>query len=106
MEIRAYAKRCGEETLGARARNLAGTVGNLGERALETRNVVSNAVYEGKRAVGQSVRKGRFAAEDALARTELVIRRRPFQSLAVAFAFGIVMGGAALFAVGEIRGRA
>ena len=106
MEIRAYAKPCREETLGAKARNLAGTVENFGERVLETRNVLNNAVYEGKRAVAQSVRKGRFATEDALARTELVIRRRPFQSLAVAFAFGIVIGGAALFAVGEVRGRA
>jgi ElaB/YqjD/DUF883 family membrane-anchored ribosome-binding protein len=106
MGIRGMTYPFRETTLGARARDLAGTARELGERAQQAGTAVNNAAYEARRAVRRSVRNGRFAAEDAKARTEAVVRRRPLQSLAVAFAYGIFVGGAALYAIGQVRKRA
>ena len=76
-----------------------GTMGQFEKMAREAGTAMGNGIVDATRAVEQSVRKGRFAAEDAIDQTKLVIRRRPFQSLAVAFGGGVVVGGAILYAI-------
>ena len=90
---------------GAKAKGLGSTADELRETAVRAGNLVSNALFDGKRVVEQTIRKGRFAAEDGIAGTTLLVRRRPFASIAAAFASGVVIGGAALYAIGRVRKR-
>jgi hypothetical protein len=89
----------------AKVNGLGSAADELRETALRAGNLVSNAIGDGKRVVTQSVRKGRFAAEDGIAGTTLLVRRRPLASIATAFASGVVIGGAALYALGRGRKR-
>ena len=89
----------------ATVNGLGSTADEVRETALRAGNLVSNAIGDGKRVVKLSLRKGRFAAEDGIAGTTLLVRRRPLASIATAFASGVVIGGAALYALGRARKR-
>jgi ElaB/YqjD/DUF883 family membrane-anchored ribosome-binding protein len=102
MEFATTAKYWREQAK-AKADGLASTADEIRDSAMRVSTLASSALDEGKRAVERSIRKNRLATEDAISRTSLLIRRRPISSLALAFASGLVMGGAALYAIGKVR---
>lgn len=57
------------------------------------RSIVTGAVEDGVRSANQAIRHGRYAAEDALDEAKHTVKQRPFQSVGMAFAVGLVAGG-------------
>ena len=102
MEFATAAKYWRDQTK-AKANGLASTAEEIRDSAVRVSTLASSALDDGKRAVERSIRKSRLAAEDAISRTSLLVRRRPISSLALAFASGLVMGGVALYAT--VKGR-
>jgi ElaB/YqjD/DUF883 family membrane-anchored ribosome-binding protein len=61
--------------------------------ASKLKSVVAEAVDDGVRSASQAIKRGRYAAEDALEEAEHTIKQRPFQSMGAAFAAGLLAGG-------------
>lgn len=59
----------------------------------KVRTIVADAVQEGVRSAGQAIRQGRHAAEDAIEEVKHTVKQRPFESVGLAFAAGILAGG-------------
>ncbi len=56
-------------------------------------SVVTDAVEDGARFAKRAVRRGRYAAEDAIEEAEHLVKHRPFQTLGLALAAGVLVGG-------------
>ena len=56
-------------------------------------SVVSNAMEDGASFAKRAVRRGRYAAEDAIEEAEHLVKQRPFQIIGLALAAGILIGG-------------
>jgi len=56
------------------------------------RNIVTDAVEDGVRSASQAIRHGRYAAEDAVEEVKHTVKQRPFQSVGIAFAAGVLAG--------------
>lgn len=103
MEFTTNAGRWRERTVGANAKSLASAARDLSEKAFRAGHLVSDALDDGKRVVEHSVRRGRIAAEDTIAQSTLLVRKRPLQSVAASFAIGFVVGSAAFYAMTRAR---
>lgn len=57
------------------------------------RATVRDAVDEGVRSAARALRHGRYAAEEAIEEAEHTVKQRPLQSIAIAFAAGLLAGG-------------
>ena len=57
------------------------------------RNIVTDVAEDGVRSAGQAVQQGRYAAEDAINGVQLTVRRKPFESMGLVFAAGLLAGG-------------
>jgi len=57
------------------------------------RSIVSDAVEDGVRSASRAVRHGRYAAEDVIDQAEHKIKQRPFESIGMLFATGVLLGG-------------
>lgn len=66
-------------------------------------STVSDAVEESVRSVSQALRRGRYAAEDAIDEVKHSVKQRPFQAVGMAFGAG-VLAGALLSWIGLRRG--
>ena len=55
--------------------------------------IVTDAVEDGVRSANQAIRQTRHAAEDALDDAKHTVRQKPFQSVGIAFAAGVMAGG-------------
>jgi ElaB/YqjD/DUF883 family membrane-anchored ribosome-binding protein len=53
---------------------------------------VTEAVEEGVKSAMKAVRQGRDAAEDMIGDARVTVRKRPFQSVGVVFAAGLLTG--------------
>lgn len=54
--------------------------------------IVSDAVEDGVRLARRAVRHGRYAAEDAIEEAEHIIKQKPFQTMGLVFAAGVLAG--------------
>lgn len=57
------------------------------------KTIVTEAVDDGVRSALKAAKKGRHAAEDALHDTEHAVKQNPLESIGIAFAAGVVLGG-------------
>lgn len=57
------------------------------------RYIVTDAAEEGVRSARQAVQQGRYAVEDAIDGVHLTVRRKPFESMGLVFAAGLLAGG-------------
>ncbi len=57
------------------------------------RSIVTDTVENGVRSANQVIKHGRQAAEDAIEEAKHTVKQRPFQSIGVAFAAGVLAGG-------------
>lgn len=64
---------------------------------------VTDAVKDTVRSVRRTIRHGRDVAEDAIDQTQREIKRRPFQSIALAFLAGAVSAGVTVWALSHRR---
>ncbi|MDE3187199.1 MAG: hypothetical protein KGM96_06705 [Acidobacteriota bacterium] len=55
--------------------------------------IVTDAMEDGVRSATQAIRHTRHAAEDAIDDAKHTVRQKPFQSVGVAFAAGVLAGG-------------
>lgn len=58
------------------------------------RNIVSDAVEDGVRSASQAIRHSRYAAEDGVKEVKHAVKQKPFQAIGIAFAAGVLAGGA------------
>ena len=56
-------------------------------------DAITDAVKDGVRVANRQIRRGRYAAEDALEEAKHVVRRRPIAAMVVIFAAGVLAGG-------------
>lgn len=56
------------------------------------RNVVTEAVEDGVESAVKAIRQGREAAEDAIDDARRRVKQRPFESIGIVFAAGILTG--------------
>ncbi len=56
-------------------------------------SVISDAMEDSARFAKRAVRRGRYAAEDAIEEAEHLVKQRPFQIIGLALAAGILIGG-------------
>lgn len=56
------------------------------------RSMVTDAVDDGVRSANQAIRRGRYAAEDAIEEAKHTVKQRPFQAMGTAFAAGVLAG--------------
>ncbi len=64
----------------------------MGERAVRTRERLSEAMDDQVRAARRAIRKGRHTAEDLADEVRLEARRNPIQTLGVALGIGAIAG--------------
>lgn len=55
--------------------------------------IANDPVEDGLRLARRAVRHGRYAAEDAIEEAEHLIKQRPFQTIGLGFAAGVLAGG-------------
>ena len=58
----------------------------------EIRTIVTDAVEEGVRSASQALRRGRYAAEDAMEEMKHSVKQRPVQAMGISFAAGVLAG--------------
>lgn len=58
----------------------------------EIRTIVTDAVEEGVRSASQALRRGRYAAEDAMEEMKHSVKQRPVQAIGLSFAAGVLAG--------------
>ena len=68
------------------------TVQQLGKGVGKAKASVSDAIEDGKMAVERYLKRGRFAAEDAVSEGVHRIRHNPVSSVALAFTAGVLSG--------------
>lgn len=76
------------------------TPGNVDEVLREVsriKTIVTDAMDEGARSAMKAIKQGRNAAEDAIDDARHAVKRNPLQTMGIAFAVGIVMGGLAVW---------
>jgi len=56
------------------------------------RSFVKDAVEDGVRLASQTIRHGRYAAEDAIEEAKHTVKQRPLQAMGIAFAAGVLAG--------------
>ena len=61
--------------------------------ASKIRSIVSDAAEDGVRSARKAMKQGRYAAEDAIQEAERTVKQRPFVSVGVGFATGVLVGG-------------
>ena len=54
--------------------------------------VVTEAVEDGVKTALKAIKQGRYAAEDMLGEARHTVKQRPFQSVGVVFAVGVLTG--------------
>ena len=57
------------------------------------KTAVADAMEDGVRSANQAIRHTRHAAEDAIDDVKHTVRQKPFQSVGIAFAAGVLAGG-------------
>jgi len=66
------------------------------------KSIMTDAVEDGFKSAMKAINQSRDAAEDAIDDTRHAIKRHP-QAMGIAFAVGVLLGGAALWAVTRRR---
>ena len=61
--------------------------------ASKIRSIVSDAAEDGVRSARQAIKQGRYAAENAIQEAEHTVRQKPFVSVGIGFATGVLVGG-------------
>lgn len=56
------------------------------------KTVVTEAVEDGMKSAMKAIKQGRYAAEDMLGEARHTVKQRPFQSMGVVFAAGVLTG--------------
>jgi ElaB/YqjD/DUF883 family membrane-anchored ribosome-binding protein len=56
------------------------------------RSTVTNALEDGIRSASQTIRHGRYAAEDAIEEAKHTVKQKPFQAMGTVFAAGVLAG--------------
>ena len=56
------------------------------------RSMVSEAVEDGVRSANQAIKRGRYAAEDAIDEVKHTVKQKPMQAMGVVFAAGVLAG--------------
>jgi len=56
------------------------------------KTVVSEAVEDGVKSALKAIKQGRYAAEDMIGEARHTVKQRPFQSVGVVFAAGVLTG--------------
>ncbi len=57
------------------------------------RSIVTEVADDGVRSACEVIKQGRYAAEDAINEAQLTVRRKPFETMGVVFAVGVLAGG-------------
>jgi len=56
------------------------------------KTIVTDAVEDGVKTAVKAIKQGRYAAEDMIGDARVTVRKRPFQSVGVVFAVGVLTG--------------
>jgi ElaB/YqjD/DUF883 family membrane-anchored ribosome-binding protein len=56
------------------------------------KTIVTEAVEDGVKSAMKTIKQGRYAAEDMIGDARHTVKQRPFQSVGVVFAAGVLMG--------------
>ena len=56
------------------------------------KSIVTEAVEDGVKSAMKAIKQGRYAAEDMIGDARHTVRKRPFQSIGVVFAAGVLTG--------------
>lgn len=56
------------------------------------KSIVTDAVEDSVRSASQALKHGRYAAEDVIEEARHTVKQRPFQTIAMAFAAGMLAG--------------
>lgn len=56
------------------------------------KGIVTEAVEDGVKSAVKALKQGRYAAEDMIGDARVTVRKRPFQSVGVVFAVGVLTG--------------
>lgn len=56
------------------------------------KTIVTEAVEDGMKSAMKAIKQGRYAAEDMIGDARHTVKQKPFQSVGVVFAAGVVMG--------------
>ena len=56
------------------------------------KTIVTDAVEDGVKTAVKAIKQGRYAAEDMIGDARVTVRKRPFQSVGVVFAAGVLTG--------------
>lgn len=57
------------------------------------KTLVNDAVEDSVHSVTQAVKRGRYVAEDLIEEAQHTVKQKPFQTVGMAFAAGILTGG-------------
>ena len=56
------------------------------------KSIVTEAVEDGVKTAVKAIKQGRYAAEDMIGDARVTVRKRPFQTVGVVFAAGVLTG--------------
>ncbi len=79
--------------MGAEGLKRSATIASTLHDALKVPFLVNDPVQDSLRLARRAVRHGRYAAEDTIEEAEHLIKQKPFQTMALVFAAGVLVGG-------------
>jgi len=83
----------GDEAMPANVLEKAPALEDAYRTVSKMKTAVTDAVEDGVRSANQAIRQTRHAAEDAIDDVKHTVRQKPFQSVGIAFAAGVLAGG-------------
>jgi len=83
----------GDEAMPANVLEKAPALEDAYRTVSKMKTAVSDAVEDGVRSANQAIRQTRHAAEDTIQDVKHTVRQKPFESVGIAFAAGVLSGG-------------
>ena len=71
----------------------APTVEDALREVSKIKSMVAEAVEDGVRTAMKAIKQGRYAAEDVIQEAKHTVKQKPFQTIGVVFAVGVLTGG-------------